>query len=150
MNTLINANTKHIKETTIVSLNSTVRTTNLLKSVDIVNLDGLMKITEADLLKIPNMGRKSFHEIMQMLETLGLKLSPGELAKTELCENGESANEEKTIKETKPSLSIRNPVKLQSDTSHALWMIQKNLSDKLGFEVSIDQAVMWLIKNQVK
>ena len=52
-------------------LNLTVRTGNCLMAEDIYTLDELCKYTERDLLRIPNMGRKSVNEIREALALRG-------------------------------------------------------------------------------
>jgi len=59
----------------IESLNLTVRSTNCLKSENIHYIGDLIKKTEIELLKMPNLGKKSLMEIKNILSTKGLKLS---------------------------------------------------------------------------
>lgn len=58
----------------VSELEFTVRTNNALKSVGILTIHELVKKTELDLIKIPNMGKKSLTEIKDVLESKGLYL----------------------------------------------------------------------------
>ena len=58
----------------VSELEFTVRTDNVLKSVGILTIHELVKKTELDLLKIPNIGKKSLTEIKDVLESKGLYL----------------------------------------------------------------------------
>lgn len=58
----------------VSELEFTVRTDNVLKSVGILSIHELVKKTELDLIKIPNMGKKSLTEIKDVLESKGLHL----------------------------------------------------------------------------
>jgi len=51
------------------------RTLNCLKAEDIYNLTQLTKWTERNLLKVPNLGRKSVLRLKEKLELHGLKLA---------------------------------------------------------------------------
>jgi len=56
------------------NLELTVRSANCLKHLDIDYLGDLVQFSEADLLKTPNLGKKSLTEIKELLEIRGLKL----------------------------------------------------------------------------
>lgn len=58
----------------VSELEFTVRTNNTLESVGILTIHELVKKTELDLIKIPNMGKKSLTEIKDVLESKGLYL----------------------------------------------------------------------------
>lgn len=58
----------------VSELEFTVRTDNVLKAVGILTIHELVKKTELDLLKIPNMGKKTLTEIKDVLESKGLYL----------------------------------------------------------------------------
>ena len=58
----------------VSELEFTVRTGNVLKSVGILTIHELVKKTELDLIKIPNVGKKSLTEIKDVLESKGLHL----------------------------------------------------------------------------
>ncbi|MBP9782649.1 MAG: hypothetical protein KBC50_02895 [Candidatus Pacebacteria bacterium] len=60
-------------------LELTVRTANLLRMENIQTIGDLLKLTEDDLLKIANLGRKSLNEIREVLLAKGLTV--GKLAK---------------------------------------------------------------------
>jgi DNA-directed RNA polymerase alpha subunit len=53
----------------------TTRTSNCLRAIDIDSMDALSKCTENQLLKVPNLGRRSLHEIKEELSKAGLSLS---------------------------------------------------------------------------
>jgi DNA-directed RNA polymerase subunit alpha len=58
----------------IEKLGLTVRAENCLKAEDIYTLEQLQKRTEHELLKTPNLGRKSLGEIIEKMRELGLQL----------------------------------------------------------------------------
>lgn len=62
----------------IDNLEMTVRTTNCLKSEGIETIEDLVKWSESDLLKTPNLGKKALTEIKDVLAKLGLSLGKGE------------------------------------------------------------------------
>ena len=51
-----------------------VRSFNCLRAEEIKTIGELLRYTENDLLKIPNMGRKSAKSIIEVLDSMGLKL----------------------------------------------------------------------------
>jgi DNA-directed RNA polymerase subunit alpha len=55
-------------------LELTVRSANCLKAENIYHIGDLVQRTENELLKTPNLGRKSLNEIKEVLESRGLKL----------------------------------------------------------------------------
>ena len=59
----------------IQTLNLTARSQNNLLSENIRLVSQLTKFSERELLKIPNMGRKSINEIKQQLDKFGFRLS---------------------------------------------------------------------------
>ena len=52
----------------------TVRTSNCLRLANVYNVGQLQQWTANELLKLPNLGRKSLKEIIDELEVLGLQL----------------------------------------------------------------------------
>lgn len=56
------------------NLELTVRSANCLKNLDIYYLGDLVQISEAELLRTPNLGKKSLNEIKALLDSRGLKL----------------------------------------------------------------------------
>lgn len=58
----------------IDDLELTVRSTNCLKAEDVMYIGDLIQKTESDLLKTPNLGKKSLNEIKDVLATKGLSL----------------------------------------------------------------------------
>ena len=58
----------------IDKLDFTQRTINCLRAENIEKVEDLLKWTESELLKTPNLGRKSLAEIRGVLRNLGLKL----------------------------------------------------------------------------
>lgn len=59
-------------------LNLTIRTTSFLKAEGIATVGDLVKWSESDLLKTPNLGRKALTEIKDVLAKYGLALGEGE------------------------------------------------------------------------
>ncbi|EOF8880062.1 DNA-directed RNA polymerase subunit alpha C-terminal domain-containing protein, partial [Neisseria gonorrhoeae] len=55
-------------------LELTVRSANCLKAEDIYYIGDLIQRTETELLKTPNLGRKSLNEIKEVLASKGLTL----------------------------------------------------------------------------
>jgi DNA-directed RNA polymerase subunit alpha len=53
-----------------------VRSYNCLKRAGINTVEDLTNKTEADMMKVRNLGRKSLDEVVQKLKTLGLTLKP--------------------------------------------------------------------------
>lgn len=58
----------------IDELDLTVRSSNCLKAENIYRVGDLIQFTEAELLRAPNLGRKSLNEIKGVLATMGLTL----------------------------------------------------------------------------
>ncbi|MFO0109683.1 MAG: DNA-directed RNA polymerase subunit alpha C-terminal domain-containing protein, partial [Alphaproteobacteria bacterium] len=54
-------------------LELTVRSANCLKAENIYYIGDLIQRTENELLKTPNLGRKSLNEIKEVLATMGLR-----------------------------------------------------------------------------
>ena len=71
------------KDMPIENLELSVRSFNCLKRAGIDTLGDLLLRTEDDLIKIRNLGKKPFEEILQKLNTMGLKLSQNESIKEE-------------------------------------------------------------------
>lgn len=69
-----NQRSEEIFQTPIDSLVLSVRTYNCLKNAKITTICDLIQITEAELLKIRNFGRKNLNEIKDLLVKLGLHL----------------------------------------------------------------------------
>ena len=55
-------------------LELTVRSANCLKAENINNIGDLVRRTEVELLKTPNLGKKSLNEIKEVLAAHGLEL----------------------------------------------------------------------------
>lgn len=55
-------------------LELTIRTSNCLKAENIRYIGDLVQRTEAELLKTPNLGRKSLNEVKEVLASRGLRL----------------------------------------------------------------------------
>ena len=68
--TAVNLN-KYIPDVEIDSMNLTVRSTDTLKAAGLTNLRQLLHYTENELLKTPNLGRKSLNEIKTKLSEMG-------------------------------------------------------------------------------
>ena len=58
----------------IEGLEMTVRTNNALRYADILTVEQLLTYSVADLLKIPNLGRKSINELREVLASRGMTL----------------------------------------------------------------------------
>lgn len=67
-----------IYEMTIEELELSVRSFNCLKRAGINTVEDLVSKTQEDMLKVRNLGRKSFDEVMNKLESLGLSLASEE------------------------------------------------------------------------
>jgi DNA-directed RNA polymerase alpha subunit len=57
----------------------TVRTSNCLRAANVYNVGQLQQWTANELLKLPNLGRKSLKEIIDELGVLGLQLRDSQL-----------------------------------------------------------------------
>ena len=62
----------------IVDLELSVRSHNCLKRAGINTVEELVQRSEADMMKVRNLGRKSLDEVVQKLAALGLKLASSE------------------------------------------------------------------------
>ena len=65
-------------EMTIEELDLSVRSYNCLKRAGINTVEDLTNRTEADMMKVRNLGRKSLEEVLNKLKALGLSLAPSE------------------------------------------------------------------------
>ncbi len=63
-----------VLEMTIEELDMSVRSFNCLKRAGIDTVEDLTKKTEADMIKVRNLGKKSLEEVIQKLRSLGLDL----------------------------------------------------------------------------
>lgn len=68
-----NVSEKKIEEVLQLGL----RTWNCLKALEVHTVNDLLKLTERDLLRTPNFGRKTLNELKKQLELNGLKLKSG-------------------------------------------------------------------------
>ena len=59
---------------TIEELDFAVRTFNCLKRVGLDTVEDLVQLTEDDLYRVRNLGKKSSEEVIQKLHSLGLSL----------------------------------------------------------------------------
>ena len=66
---------ERLLEMTIEELDLSVRSYNCLKRANIATVEDLVNKTEAEMLKVRNLGRKSFDEVTQKLESLGLSFA---------------------------------------------------------------------------
>ena len=55
-------------------LQLSVRTADCLRLNNIVRIGDLVRMSEAELLRMPNLGRRSLNEIKEVLVTIGLRL----------------------------------------------------------------------------
>ena len=62
----------------IEDLELSVRSHNCLKRAGINTVEELVQRSEADMMKVRNLGRKSLDEVVQKLAALGLKLASSE------------------------------------------------------------------------
>ncbi len=67
-----------VLEMTIEELDLSVRSYNCLKRAGINTVEDLISRTEADMMKVRNLGKKSLEEVVQKLSALGLSLAPSE------------------------------------------------------------------------
>ncbi|HQA58096.1 MAG TPA: DNA-directed RNA polymerase subunit alpha [Acetivibrio sp.] len=67
-----------VLEMTIEELDLSVRSYNCLKRAGINTVEDLTNRTEADVMKVRNLGRKSLEEVLNKLKALGLSLAPSE------------------------------------------------------------------------
>lgn len=67
-----------VLEMTVEELDLSVRSYNCLKRASINTVEDLISKTEADMMKVRNLGKKSLEEVVQKLEQLGLSLAPAE------------------------------------------------------------------------
>lgn len=67
-----------VLEMTIDELELSVRSFNCLKRAGINTVDDLINRSEEDMLKVRNLGKKSFEEVKSKLNSLGLDLSPSD------------------------------------------------------------------------
>ncbi len=67
-----------VLEKSIDDLDLSVRSYNCLKRAGISTVDELVKMTEEEMMKVRNLGRKSLEEVQQKLEELGLSLRPSD------------------------------------------------------------------------
>ena len=65
-------------EMTIEDLDLSVRSFNCLKRAGIHTVEDLVNKTESEMMKVRNLGRKSFEEVMQKLASLGYKFPKDE------------------------------------------------------------------------
>lgn len=67
-----------ILEMTIEELDLSVRSYNCLKRAGINTVQNLIEKTEEEMMKVRNLGRKSLEEVLQKIDSLGLKLASSE------------------------------------------------------------------------
>lgn len=67
-------NKERILEMTLEELDLSVRSFNCLKRAGVITVEDLIKMTEDDMMKVRNLGRKSLEEVIQKIESLGFKL----------------------------------------------------------------------------
>ena len=69
---------KKVLEISIDDLELTVRSYNCLKKAQIHKVSELVKMTEEEIMKLPNLGKRSLEEIINKLDELGLSLKSSE------------------------------------------------------------------------
>lgn len=67
-----------VLEMTIEELDLSVRSSNCLRRAGINTVEDLTNKTEDELLKVRNLGRKSFEEVINKLDSLGVSLKESE------------------------------------------------------------------------
>ena len=67
-----------VLEMTIEESDLSVRSYNCLKRAGINTVQNLIEKTEDEMMKVRNLGRKSLEEVLQKIDSLGLKLAPSE------------------------------------------------------------------------
>lgn len=67
-----------VLEMTIEELDLSVRSYNCLKRAGINTVEDLTNRTEADMMKVRNLGKKSLEEVLNKLKALELSLAPNE------------------------------------------------------------------------
>jgi DNA-directed RNA polymerase subunit alpha len=67
-----------VLEMTIEDLDLSVRSFNCLKRAGINTVDDLINKSQDDMMKVRNLGKKSFEEVRAKLQSLGFDLAPGE------------------------------------------------------------------------
>ena len=73
-----NKNKERILEMTLEDLDFSVRSFNCLKRAGVITVEDLLKLTEEDLMKVRNLGRKSLEEVIKKIESLGFNLKKSE------------------------------------------------------------------------
>jgi DNA-directed RNA polymerase subunit alpha len=68
-----------ILEMTIEDLDLSVRSFNCLKRAGINTVDDLITKSPEDMMKVRNLGKKSFEEVRERLLSLGFDLAPSEI-----------------------------------------------------------------------
>lgn len=71
-------NKERVLEMTLEELDLSVRSFNCLKRAGVVTVEDLIKMTEEDMMKVRNLGRKSLEEVIHKIESLGFKLNKSE------------------------------------------------------------------------
>lgn len=66
---------ERILEMTLEELDLSVRSFNCLKRAGVITVEDLIKMTDEDLMKVRNLGRKSLEEVIHKIESLGFKLN---------------------------------------------------------------------------
>ena len=65
---------ERILEMTLEELDLSVRSFNCLKRAGVITVEDMIKMTEEDMMKVRNLGRKSLEEVIHKMESLGFKL----------------------------------------------------------------------------
>lgn len=74
---MVNANPKNPLMVRVEDLEFSVRTTGALKFAGVKTIGQLTMMSEHELMRLPNFGRRSVSEVREMLNVLGLKLREG-------------------------------------------------------------------------
>ena len=121
---------KNLAEMTIEELDLSVRSFNCIIRAGIKTVQDLVEKSEEDLMKVRNLGKKSYDEVIEKLQSLGIKIVDGhfEFASTELPKDSkEQTNNvnESTIRQIEEKINSSDV--LSEDEKE---MLEKELREK--------------------
>lgn len=99
-------NFESLLSTTIEELNLSVRAFNCLKRAGIDTVEDLVYRTEEDLIKVRNLGKRSFEEVIAKIKSLGLDIRPEELDFNEWINQLKQKLGVKPTPKTKPQVKL--------------------------------------------
>lgn len=110
-------------EKTIIDLNFTVKTYNVLRRNGITTIEDLLNKDIWDIFKFRCMGRRSFNEIVYKLDELGFNPIDGQIKKI-----AELEKELETLKNTKEPFAETIEIKsIKMDEYNKLWIVLSNV-----------------------